>query len=537
MKTLIYILLFCCAHYLLQAQPTQAWEQLLDEYAAYTLHNHNLAFDEQNQQVIWSLPASFTDIFGTTTNPKGINAAFAATTGQANWIEWCDTLTISTYSPMQALSAPNGNIQVLGSFSSDTTGSDLFLLAYQPDGTLLWANYYTTTILYSDDFKALNDTEGNIYAAGLKTPLPDLLPILAKFDAANGDTLWVSTLHNTNMQYKDAAIDTIGSFVYVLLYKGGVADYFQIVKCNFAGEVVSSWQYDTPEYSNDNVETMLCDRQGNLLLQTASGNGSGPSLSRRLIKYDALGQELWNIALPVTYLRMVADADNDIILAQRVFGGIDSMSLRKHAADDGTLLWENYLKGNVTSPQSTTFFLQTDAHKRVYLGLFNAMPPQSETHTLLYFDPEGQTQWSYSLSNLYRPTKMITDTSGAVYISGLKDADGSPSGSGGMFLHKVANLGTAVVPVAAPPSAVPALALQWSGSGQQLGIDLSNYANLSAKTVQIVDMYGRVCLSQSLPDYASTASLDLPPLHAGLYVVVLWQAGRRVAQARFFYAP
>ena len=103
MKTLIYILLFCCAHCLLQAQPSQAWEQLLDEYADY-YNNHNLAFDEQNQQLIWSFPSAFTDISGTLTDPKGINAAFAATTGQANWIEWCDTL-ISTYSPMQALSA------------------------------------------------------------------------------------------------------------------------------------------------------------------------------------------------------------------------------------------------------------------------------------------------------------------------------------------------------------------------------------------------------------------------------------------------
>ncbi|MBK8472676.1 MAG: hypothetical protein IPL33_11220 [Sphingobacteriales bacterium] len=68
------------------------------------------------------------------------------------------------------------------------------------------------------------------------------------------------------------------------------------------------------------------------------------------------GQELWNVALPVTYLRVIADADNDIVLAQRVFGGIDSMSLRKYADDDGACFWENYLKGNVTSPQSTTFF-------------------------------------------------------------------------------------------------------------------------------------------------------------------------------------
>ena len=533
MKTLIYTLLFCCAHYLLQAQPSQAWEQLLDEYADY-YNNHNLAFDEQNQQLIWSFPSAFTDISGTLTDTKGINAAFAATTGQANWIEWCDTLPINEYSPMQILSAPNGNIQVLGSFSSDTTGSDLFLLAYQPDGTLLWANYYTTTILYSDDFKALNDTEGNIYAAGLETPLPDLLPILAKFDAANGDTLWVSTLHNTNMQYKDAAIDTIGGFVYVLLYKGGAADYFQIVKCNFSGEVVSSWQYDTPEYSNDNIETMLCDRQGNLVLQTASGNTASTTLSRRLIKYNAAGQELWNVALPVTYLRMVADDDNDIILAQRVSGNLDSMSVRKYTPD-GALLWETYLKGNVNAP-SPVYFLQTDAHKRIYLGLFRAVSPSYKTNTLLCLSPEGEVQWSYILSESHKPIKMITDTSGAVYISGIKLWAGSSS-NGDAFLHKVANLGTAVVPVAPPPSAVPALALHWSGSGQQLGIDLSNCANLSAKTVQIVDMYGRVCLSQSLPDYSSTASLDLPPLHAGLYVVVVSQAGQRIAQGRFFYAP
>ena len=532
MKTLIYILLFCCAHYLLQAQPTQAWEQLLDEYADY-YNNHNLAFDEQNQQLIWSFPSAFTDISGTLTDPKGINAAFAATTGQANWIEWCDTL-ISTYSPMQALSAPNGNIQILGSYANDTIGPILFLLAYQPDGTPLWTNYYSTYLFSSDDFKALNDTEGNIYAAGLDTPLPDLLPILAKFDAANGDTLWVRTLHNANMQYKDAAIDTIGGFVYVLLYKGGAADYFQIVKCNFAGDIVSSWQYDTPEYSNDNIETILCDRQGNLVLQTASGNTASTTLSRRLIKYDASGQELWNIALPVTYLRITTDADNDIVLAQRVSGNLDSMSVRKYTPD-GALTWETYLKGNVNAP-SPVYFLQTDAHKRIYLGLFRAVSPSYKTNTLLCLSPEGQMQWSYILSDSHKPIKMITDTSCAVYISGIKLWIGSSS-NGDAFLHKVANLGTAVVPIAPRPSAVPNLALQWSGSGQQLGIDLSNWANLPVKTVQIVDMYGRVCLSQSLPDYASTASLDLPSLHAGIYVVVLWQAGQRIAQGRFFCAP
>jgi hypothetical protein len=532
MKTLIYILLFCCAHYLLQAQPSQAWEQLLDGYAEDDV-NYNLLLDEQNQQVIWSLPATYIDSSGTPTNEKNITAAFAAS-GQTNWIEWCDTHPINQYFPIQALSAPNGNIQVLGSFSSDTTGPNLFLLAYQPDGTPLWTNYYSTYLFYSDDFKALNDTEGNIYAAGLETPLPDLLPILAKFDAANGDTLWVSTLHNTNMQYKDAAIDTIGGFVYVLLYKGGAADYFQIVKCNFSGEVVSSWQYDTPEYSNDNIETMLCDRQGNLVLQTASGNTASTTLSRRLIKYNAAGQELWNVALPVTYLRMVADDDNDIILAQRVSGNLDSMSVRKYTPD-GALLWETYLKGNVNAP-SPVYFLQTDAHKRIYLGLFRAVSPSYKTNTLLCLSPEGEVQWSYILSESHKPIKMITDTSGAVYISGIKLWAGSSS-NGDAFLHKVANLGTAVVPVAPPPSAVPALALHWSGSGQQLGIDLSNCANLSAKTVQIVDMYGRVCLSQSLPDYSSTASLDLPPLHAGLYVVVVSQAGQRIAQGRFFYAP
>ncbi|MBK8473543.1 MAG: hypothetical protein IPL33_16110 [Sphingobacteriales bacterium] len=82
MKTLIYILLFCCAHCLLQAQPTQAWEQLLDGYAEDDV-NYNLLLDEQNQQVIWSLPATYIDSSGTPTNEKNITAAFAAS-GQAN---------------------------------------------------------------------------------------------------------------------------------------------------------------------------------------------------------------------------------------------------------------------------------------------------------------------------------------------------------------------------------------------------------------------------------------------------------------------
>ncbi|MCC7223057.1 MAG: hypothetical protein IT273_04975 [Chitinophagales bacterium] len=95
MKPLIYTLLFCCANYLLQAQPSQAWEQLLDEYADY-YNNHNLAFDEQNQQVVWSLPGMFIDASGMSIAEKNITAVFSAS-GASNWIEWCDTLSTHLY--------------------------------------------------------------------------------------------------------------------------------------------------------------------------------------------------------------------------------------------------------------------------------------------------------------------------------------------------------------------------------------------------------------------------------------------------------
>ncbi|MCC7223058.1 MAG: hypothetical protein IT273_04980, partial [Chitinophagales bacterium] len=182
--------------------------------------------------------------------------------------------------------APNGNIQILGSYANDTIGPILFLFAYQPDGTLLWTNYYMTNMGGFDPLKALNDADGNIYIAELHTSLPEYAPILVKFDTTNGDTLWTRPMLNSAFHFKEAAVDTLGGFVYVLFYNG-VDDYFQIVKCNFVGDIVSSWQYDRPEYSNDNVNMILCDRQGNLVLQTASGNTASTTLSRRLIKYNA----------------------------------------------------------------------------------------------------------------------------------------------------------------------------------------------------------------------------------------------------------
>ncbi|HEB66823.1 MAG TPA: hypothetical protein ENI93_02645 [Gammaproteobacteria bacterium] len=248
----------------------------------------------------------------------------------------------------------NGNRIVAGQTTGAFTGfvsaggTDVFVRAFSPQGTVLWTDQFGSN--GQDSGAALvADSNGNVYLAGTaggsldgNTALSFNDIFLTAHDTASGTRLWLRQLRTlppdttpalTNETARALAIDASGN----LYIAGDRLDVLSgtngldmlLVKCDNTGNPVSADTFGTS--NDDRLNAIAIDNQGNLYAAGQSvGNlaGTGAGLDDIIVlKRDANGNRLWARQTGTSAAdlanALTLSANGDLVITGQTGDGLD----------------------------------------------------------------------------------------------------------------------------------------------------------------------------------------------------------------------
>lgn len=213
---------------------------------------------------------------------------------------------------------PSGNIAVAGSLASTAGAGNIGVALVSPTGALLWQRERDGAAHAADFGLAVQcDAAGAVYVAGWSTNGADQDPTLVKYDAT-GALAWAldyPELAAGNGQFRDLAIDASGR-IDVLGHSAAPGTGLDLVtlQLDANGNVLWERRCDGAAHQDDVSRALAIDSSGSVVV---CGYGNGPSgtttdADSLLVRYDALGNELWRHtgAYPTT-----EDRAQDVALA------------------------------------------------------------------------------------------------------------------------------------------------------------------------------------------------------------------------------
>ena len=276
---------------------------------------------------------------------------------------------------------------------------------------------------------------------------------LAKYDAVNGNLLWVEQLTSgtSDVSY-DVSADLLGN-VFITGYtrgnldspNAGVTDML-LSKFDANGNLVWTRQHGTSNI--DEGLSVSADHLGNVYVTGRTGGDfSEPSLGDRdafMSKYDNNGQLLWSQHFGTNKLDeglgIIADGLGNIYLTGLTKGtleGTNSFSMDAYLSkfdDQGNLLWTEQFG---TDEVDSAYGISLDGLGNVYVsggtqGSLGGANEGGEDAFVTKFDINGNLLWSKQLGSnrTDRSLNVAADKFGNIYITGftmgsLTDANNS----------------------------------------------------------------------------------------------------------------
>ncbi len=194
-----------------------------------------------------------------------------------------------------------GNVYVTGSIYRGTSGFNICLTKYDPDGNQQWMSEYNGIGDDSDSPTAIAlDTSGNIFVTGYSFRGPALTNdeiVTLKYNP-NGDTLWVRHYNSPGTRIDRAfalTVDSAGN-AYVGGYLNNISfgnvygqDYITI-KYSPDGTQLWASQYHVFDGS---VNDLVVDPNGNVYVTGVGHSSSSTSSEYITIKYNSNGNSIW----------------------------------------------------------------------------------------------------------------------------------------------------------------------------------------------------------------------------------------------------
>jgi uncharacterized delta-60 repeat protein len=190
---------------------------------------------------------------------------------------------------------PSGNIYVTGyTYSFSVGGYDVFLLKYDPSGSLLWQKTWGGSN-YDYGYGVAVDPSGNIYVTGAtySFSVGSYDVFLLKYDPS-GSLSWQKTWGGSSSEYGyGVAVDPSGNIYvtgYTYSFGAGGADAF-LLKYNPSGSL--SWQKTWGGSSNDYGYGVAVDPSGNIYVTGYTYSFDVGGYGVVLLKYGSSGNLLW----------------------------------------------------------------------------------------------------------------------------------------------------------------------------------------------------------------------------------------------------
>ena len=314
----------------------------------------------------------------------------------------------------------SGNIYVLGETGSFGAGqADVFLLKYGPNGTLLWQKTWGGT---KDDWGwgVAVDSSGNVYVSGetqsLGTGSSDVF--LLKYDS-NGTLLWQKTWGGTQYDFSlGIAVDSSGN-VYVIggttSFGAGLSDVL-LLKYDPNGTLLWKKTWGGEKY--DKVFGVAVDPSGSIYMTGGTESFGAGLRDVLLLKYGPDGTLIWqktwggenfDIGFDVA-----VDSSGSIYVTGQTLsfgaGWIDIFLLNYDPV--GTLLWQKTWGGG---DQEMGFDVAVDSSGSIYVT-----GRRGHDASLLKYGLNGTLLWQKTWGGIMDDVGggVAVDSSGSVYVTG-----------------------------------------------------------------------------------------------------------------------
>ncbi len=323
-----------------------------------------------------------------------------------------------------------GAVYAAGYATSPTTGADILIVKYLPDGTPTWVQRYDGPANGNDYAIGIAvDNQSNVYVTGyVATSLSGNDYCTIKYDSL-GNLQWVRTYNgpgNGSDIPADIALDNQNN-VYVTGYStgSGTGDDFCTIKYTTNGTQQWVNRYNGPANSTDRANAIAVDIQGNIYV---TGQSIASNYDYLTIKYNTNGAQQWT----ARYNGDGNGVDNPLALAVDRLGNcyITGYSWGSGTADydyltikyttAGTREWVARYNGD-GNDNDLAYSLTVDEMGYVCVtGYSTGLTTNNDVATLRY-DQNGNLLWvrRYDLEQRQEYGRWITaDNRGNVYLTG-----------------------------------------------------------------------------------------------------------------------
>lgn len=358
--------------------------------------------------------------------------------GQFQWIQYYDSLSYYSKIAVDNL----GNCYVSG----HTVGGPAALLTikYNTQGVLQWAKSYLSNAPSTWAWDIIADDLNNVYMTGLsngnryttlKYNTSGTLLWAVKDSVVGGSSNSYITLDNNKNVYITGRADTVG-----------YASACKTIKYNSAG--IKKWSRIYTSNFNPGLSgprDLKYDQNGFVYLLASSNNNNNGNGDIIVVKYDTLGNQLWNLPTSFTSYydvphSMAIDKSGNVYVAGNIWptgGTVDSIVTFK-INKSGVFKWaKKYSLGYWNKDEAAGIGL--DSLGYIYVAGRSSDNVNAENFVTLKYDSLGNQVWISRYKNtLYSnddANSICVDKSGAVYVSGTT----TETNSSGILTIKYSN--------------------------------------------------------------------------------------------------
>ena len=364
------------------------------------------------------------------------------TDGNELWVVRYDGPLGSTDHAQAVAVDSSGNVYVTGNSAGAGTYFDYATVKYDPNGSELWVARYNGPDNQSDTAMAIAvDSSGGVYVTGCSKNADKIYDyVTIKYDAANGNELWVARYNGPGNGHdiaKAVAIDSFGG-VYVTGYsKGsGTGDDYATIKYDPAnGNELWVARYNGPGNGSDKAYAIAIDSGGNIYVTGSSANSSDDYAT---IKYNADGNELWVARYDgpsngADYAHAIAiDNSNNVYVTGycQAVGGDDDYATIKYDPN-GNELWASAYNGT-GEDSDQAYAVIADSFGNVYVtGSSKGIGGNYDYATIKYDADDGNeidaARYNGPGDGSDNACAMAIDSASDIYVTGYGIGSGTGS--------------------------------------------------------------------------------------------------------------
>ena len=316
----------------------------------------------------------------------------------------------------------SGNVYICGRTNTSTAGNhDAIVAKYNSSGSIQWQRMLGGSDA-DEAYDIAVDNSGNSYICGRTSGNDKAL--IAKYDTS-GNLVWQRTLEGPSSTYAEQiALDSSGNPHICGRHQN---DLF-IAKYNSSGTL--EWQKGLTGYGGpgssagyESGNGLAIDSLGNIYVSGDTNSGPG-TYDAMLIKYDSLGNELWQKTVGgggyANSGEVQVDSSDNLYLCgyDDSMGHVQAYVIKYNSS--GTEQWQRMVGG---SSGEYCYAMAVDNSGNVYLAGTTSSTGTSGggDYLIVKYDSLGNLQWQRLLggsTGYDSPFSIVTDSSDNFYING-----------------------------------------------------------------------------------------------------------------------